>query len=87
MIKLRSAIVATHGRDAAPKDKGSIVHLGRYSTKNGIVKEIVDPPKNKDGTHDRDKWNDKVAELKIAIRRFLEKEMDWTPPENTAETS
>ncbi|KAK9780702.1 hypothetical protein SCAR479_01888 [Seiridium cardinale] len=86
MIKLRSAIRASEGKDAAPRDKGRIVHLGRYSTKDGTVKEIMDPPK-KNGVHDRDEWNKKVAELKIAIRSFLEKEMDWTPPGKTAKAS
>ncbi|KAH6657972.1 hypothetical protein BKA67DRAFT_203401 [Truncatella angustata] len=77
MIRLRSAITAKDGKDAAPKGKGRVVHLGSYSSTDGSVKEIVDPPKNKDGTHSRDEWNKKVAELKIAIRGFLHKEMEW----------
>lgn len=82
MIKLKQAVIASEGKDAASKAKGRVVHLGRYSTKDGTMKEIVDPPKNKDGTQSRDEWNKKVAQLKMAIRRFLEKELGWTIPEN-----
>lgn len=88
MIKLRQAVIASEGKDAVPRDKGRVIHLGRYSSKDGSVKEIWEPrKKNEDGTHSRDEWNKKVSQLKIAIRGFLEKELDWKAPENHANTT
>ncbi|KAH8668847.1 hypothetical protein BX600DRAFT_264062 [Xylariales sp. PMI_506] len=87
MIKLRAALVAAAaaagagGKDTvAPSGKGRVVHLGQYLARDGVPVEIVDPKKGEDGAHSRDQWNVKVAQLKIAIRGFLAKEMEWTPP-------
>ncbi|KAI0123593.1 hypothetical protein BJ170DRAFT_88744 [Xylariales sp. AK1849] len=86
MIKLRSALVATGEQDAVPKGKGRVLHLGQYLTLDGIPREIVDPPKNSDGTHSRDAWNWKTSQLKIAIRGFLKKEMEWKQPKKKEAT-
>lgn len=85
MLKLRAAIAAADPGAAKGADRfknmGRVVHLGRFIRQDGAIREIVDPPKNSEGKHDRARWNQKVADLKLAIRRFLQKEVGWVPPE------
>jgi hypothetical protein len=80
MLQLRAAMAGGAGAGGEHRSRARIVHLGRYVQPDGVVREIVYPPKDKDGKHQRGRWNQKVAELKMAIRRFLQREMDWVPP-------
>lgn len=83
MIKLRKALIMRDGKEVAPKGKGRVLHLGHYLTLDGIPREIVEAPKNKDGIDSRDNWNWKVSQMKTAIKGFLKQEMRWTqPPQN-----
>ncbi|AEO70963.1 e202bf29-9545-4954-8e64-25cf408e789f [Thermothielavioides terrestris] len=77
MIKLRAQVTAD-GTAAVPRGKGRVVQLGAYLTRpGGVVREILYPLKNGDGSKDREAWNRKVAEIKTALKKFLEQEMDW----------
>ncbi|EON98835.1 hypothetical protein UCRPA7_5629 [Phaeoacremonium minimum UCRPA7] len=87
MVKLRKALTARDGKEAAPKGMGRVLHLGHYLTLDGIPREIVDAPKNKDGTESRDNWNWKVSQMKTAIKGFLKQEMRWTQPPQTGKVS
>jgi hypothetical protein len=84
MIALRKALIAKDGNGAAQKGKGRVLHLGRYLTLDGIPREIIDPPKNQDGTASRNNWNWKVSQIKTAIKGFLKQEMKWNQPDPKA---
>ncbi|KAK1765199.1 hypothetical protein QBC33DRAFT_544892 [Phialemonium atrogriseum] len=86
MIRLRKALVAKEGKGITQKGKGRIVHLGRYLTLDGIPREIVDAPKDKDGRDSRENWNWKVSQVKIAIKGFLKQEMRWKQPQNSGKS-
>lgn len=77
LIRLRKLLIDKHGRDAATaRRKGKVIHLGRYLTTDGGRKEIVAP--TNDG--DREQWNAKVGQIKIAIKAFLKGELGWKQP-------
>lgn len=84
LIRLRKLLVDSNGKEAgSAKRKGRVVHLGRYLTTDGARKEIV-APKNE---VDREQWNAKVGQIKIAIKAFLKGELDWKqPPKGAART-
>ncbi|KAG8162829.1 hypothetical protein KVR01_007307 [Diaporthe batatas] len=84
LIRLRKLLVDSNGKDlTAAKRKGKVMHLGRYLTTDGARKEIL-AAKN-DG--DRDQWNAKVGQIKIAIKAFLKRELDWRqPPKGAAQS-
>jgi len=84
MLNLRKAVVEADGRDAAPKGKGKIIHLGRYLTKTGIPREIIDPAQNADGSDSKENWLAKVGQLKSAMKGFLKQELAWEQPSSTA---
>ena len=87
MIKLRKSLIEREGKEIAPKGKGRVLHLGHYLTLDGIPREIVDAPKNKDGSDSRENWNWKVSQLKTAIKGFLKQEMQWSQPPQGAKIS
>ncbi|KAH8897863.1 hypothetical protein GQ53DRAFT_803026 [Thozetella sp. PMI_491] len=88
MLRLRKAVLARDGAEAVPKGKGRVVHLGTYvKVSSGNVLPFEDVPKNDDGSFSREKWNTKVSELKLAIKRFLKKEMKWKQPDATAKVT
>lgn len=77
MIRLRKALVDSHGKDTVTAGrKGKVMHLGRYLNSNGNRKEIV-APKN---DVDREEWNAKVGQIKTAVKAFLKQELDWKQP-------
>ncbi|POS77417.1 hypothetical protein DHEL01_v204194 [Diaporthe helianthi] len=84
LIRLRNLLVDSNGKDVATaKRKGKVMHLGRYLTTDGARKEILAP--KDDG--DRDQWNAKVGQIKIAIKAFLKGELDWKqPPKGAAQS-
>ncbi|KAH8760458.1 hypothetical protein F5883DRAFT_140437 [Diaporthe sp. PMI_573] len=84
LIRLRKLLIDNNGREAATaKRKGKVMHLGRYLTSDGARKEIVAP--KTDG--DREQWNVKVGQIKIAIKAFLKGELDWKQPPKGANQS
>jgi len=87
MIALRKALIAKDGKAAAPKGKGRVIHLGRYLTMDGVPREIIDPPKNQDGSDIRANWNFKISQIKMAIKGFLREETRWTAPKSNAQGS
>ncbi len=82
MVALKKALVAKDGKDAAPRGKGRVLHLGRYLAQDNIPTEIYDPSPNEDGSDSRENWNRKVSQLKTAIKAFLREEMSWSQPSN-----
>jgi protein-tyrosine-phosphatase len=78
--RLKKALVEKNGQGAAPKGKGRVLHLGAYLGGNGKTVEIVDAPKNKDGTDSKENWNKTTAQIKLAIKMFLKRELDWVQP-------
>ena len=77
MIKLKNALVKHGGRSAAPRGKGRLLMLGAYLSP---AAEILDPPKNKDGTNNRENWDRAVAQIKSAVEGFLKEEFQWQEP-------
>ena len=51
----------------APKGKGRILHLGAYLSKDGKPVEILDAPKEKDGSFSRSNWNTKTSQIKVSV--------------------
>ncbi|KAK3324807.1 hypothetical protein B0T19DRAFT_239347 [Cercophora scortea] len=97
VIKLKAAVQKSAAVAAAGKGKGKggleqevwrgkgrVLHLGAFISRSGsgVPWEIVGLPKNADGRESRDQWNLKVAEIKTAVKKFLEQEMRWKRPEN-----
>lgn len=80
LTRLKKALIEKNGKDVAPKGKGRVLHVGGYLGKKGEVKEIVNAAKNKDGTESKESWNKTNASIKLAIRWFLRRELDWVPP-------
>lgn len=80
LTRLKKAIVEKNGKDAAPKRKGRVLHLGGYLGKKGEVKEIVNAAKDKDGIESKESWNKTNASIKLAVRWFLRRELDWIQP-------
>ncbi|GAB1316770.1 hypothetical protein MFIFM68171_06980 [Madurella fahalii] len=78
MIKLKEAL----GKNAAiPRGKGRVLQLGTFLSRDrATVQGILYPKMNPDGSQNRDNWNGKVAEIKTALKEFLKREMQWTPP-------
>lgn len=77
LIRLRRLLIDKNGRDAATaRRKGKVIHLGRYLTADGGRKEITAPKNN----GDREQWNAKVGQIKIATKAFLKGEMGWKQP-------
>ncbi|KAE9982353.1 hypothetical protein BLS_006196 [Venturia inaequalis] len=80
LTRLKKALIEKNGKDAAPKGKGRVLHLGGYLGKKGEVKEIVNAAKDKDGIESKESWNKTNASIKLAVRWFLRRELDWVPP-------
>lgn len=77
MIKLKQALIKKQGPSVAPRGKGKLLQLGAYLSPPG---EILDAPKNKDGSNNRGNWDEKVAQMKTAIQAFLSEEFQWEEP-------
>jgi len=84
MLALRKALLAKYGKEAAPRGGAKLLHLGRFLSSDGIPREIVDPATNKDGSKSRQNWNQKVSQIKTAIKAFLKEETKWTQPDAKA---
>jgi protein-tyrosine-phosphatase len=84
LTRLKKVLVEKNGKDAAPKGKGRVLHLGAYLGAKGEIREIVDAPKNKDGTDSKENWNKTTAAIKLAIKSFLKRELDWAQPAKQA---
>lgn len=80
LTRLKKALIEKNGKDAAPRGKGRVLHLGGYLGKKGEVREIVNAVKNKDGTESKESWNKTNASIKMAVRWFLRRELDWVQP-------
>lgn len=77
MIQLKKALIKQQGPSAAPRGKGKLLMLGAYQSPPG---EILDAPKNKDGSNNRANWDKKVGQLRTAIEAFLSEEFRWEQP-------
>ncbi|KAK3358547.1 hypothetical protein B0T24DRAFT_643787 [Lasiosphaeria ovina] len=87
VIKLKEALHRGGGASLSqlPRGKGRVLHLGAFVARDGgRPREIVTPPKNPDSAAFRHDWNVKVAQIKTAIKRFLEQEMAWQRPDKKA---
>ncbi|KAL2266852.1 hypothetical protein VTJ83DRAFT_4129 [Remersonia thermophila] len=63
------------------RGKGRVIQLGMYlARRKGQLREILDVPKIADPAKERDQWNKKVSEIKVALKEFLKQEMEWVPP-------
>ncbi|KAF2672061.1 hypothetical protein BT63DRAFT_186926 [Microthyrium microscopicum] len=71
LIRLRELLV--NFRSSSSDKKGRIVLLGDYVKRGSQIYEA------KPFT-DRTKWNKVTGKIKPAVKAFLKKEMDWTPP-------
>ena len=80
MLALRKALAAKHGKDVAPKSGAKVLHLGRFLSSDGIPREIITPLPSLDGPASREKWNQKVSQMKTAVKAFLKEEMKWSQP-------
>ncbi|KAL1842115.1 hypothetical protein VTJ49DRAFT_5994 [Mycothermus thermophilus] len=61
--------------------KGRVIQLGMYlARKKGELREIWGPRDTTDPVKEREQWNQKVSEIKVALKEFLRQEMEWTPP-------
>lgn len=87
LLRLKKALIDKNGKGAAPKGKGRVLHLGGYLGRKGESREIVNASKNKDGTESRENWNKTTASIKMAIRWFLRRELDWVQPAKGAAVS
>ncbi|QDS73298.1 hypothetical protein FKW77_005838 [Venturia effusa] len=80
LTRLKKALTEKKGDDAGSKGKGRVIHLGGYLGKKGEVREIVNAAKNKDGKESKESWNKTNASIKMAVRWFLKRELDWVGP-------
>ena len=53
----------------APRGQGRILHLGAYVGKNPV--EIVDAPKEDNGSQSRANWNSKTSQIKVSKEQTL----------------
>ena len=67
MLRFKKILIDKRGKQIATKGKGRIMHLGSFLSKKGKPVEIVDAPKNKDGSFDRSNWNKTTGEIKVVI--------------------
>lgn len=82
MIKLKEALQNRLGGPTPVPRKGRVLHLGAYLTgpRGGPPREIG-VPKKVNGNPSRAAWNQKVAEIKTALKGFLKQEMKWSLPD------
>lgn len=84
MVKLKEALSRdkTGASVGVPRGKGRVLQLGTYlGQKKGEVREILDAEVS-DPIKNREKWNQKVSEIKTALKGFLKQEMKWAQPED-----
>ncbi|KAH8880240.1 hypothetical protein GQ53DRAFT_670222 [Thozetella sp. PMI_491] len=77
MVKLKEALVKQEGASAAPWGKARLLMLGAYLSP---PTEVLDPPKNPDGTNNKQNWERGVAQIKSAVEAFLRDELQWEAP-------
>jgi protein-tyrosine-phosphatase len=83
MVKLKDAIHKKGGSSrASTRSEGRVLQLGTFlNQKGGMPREILHPAGvNSDAAQSREHWNRKVAEMKTALKEFLEQEMEWRNP-------
>jgi protein-tyrosine-phosphatase len=88
MLRIKNALTEKEGaKEVTARGKGRILHLGSYLTLDGIPREIEDPRKTgKEPKVTRADWNWKAAQIKVAVKEFLKREMQWKqPPQKAAE--
>ncbi len=76
--RLRDAVRNQHGDKAVAKGKAETILLGKYAKSKWS--EIWDPRKQADGSQSRQDWNRTVADIKLAFKSFLKKELGWVQP-------
>ncbi|KAK4096999.1 hypothetical protein N658DRAFT_489529 [Parathielavia hyrcaniae] len=83
VIKLREAVrKEAESRGGLPPGKAAVLQLGTYlESKRNVIREVLHPDKVSDAAEHREKWNRKVAEIKLALKTFLKRELDWKQPE------
>lgn len=69
---VRDALARMKGATAAADDRGKIVHLGKY-----LTREEYQTPVEIVNVEGRTAWNAKTSQIKLALKRFLEKELGW----------
>ncbi|KAK4119422.1 hypothetical protein N657DRAFT_581703 [Parathielavia appendiculata] len=84
VIKLREAVrkEAEFRGGGLPPGKAAVLQLGTYlESRRNVIREILHPDKVADAAKHRENWNWKVAEIKLALKAFLKRELDWAQPE------
>lgn len=66
LLALKKALIAAKGEEIAPQDKGRIVHLGAYISKDGNPISITDAKRGPDGEHVRAEWNKTTSQIKVS---------------------
>lgn len=82
MIKLKDAIQkSSEAVGTKSRSRARILQLGAFiSQEGGLLREILSPVPNEDGSQNRQRWNRAVADMKVALRGFLKQEMEWKQP-------
>ena len=66
LLALKKALVAAKGASIAPRNKGLIVHLGSYISKDGNPIPITDAKTDDNGQHVRGEWNKTTSQIKVS---------------------
>ncbi|KAL2262397.1 hypothetical protein VTK26DRAFT_1446 [Humicola hyalothermophila] len=89
LIKLKNALESNSG-GGAPRSRGRarVLQLGSFlSQEGGILREILSPVANPDGSQNRQRWNRAVADIRVALKAFLKQEMEWRQPQTMGKDS